>query len=436
MAIKYVDSNATGADNGDPGNDAWETMLQAVGVAAGTIIYTAHDHSEAGVPTYNFSNSTADDPVVLISVDFDDSYAYRVGASLASTGTSDIILQGHIHVHGFTLDSDDDTVLGTTDNYQVYEDCTFQSDDLFQIGGAESTIVFVNCTINVDDTSQAISAYADNYAIFRGCTITHPNTSVLLGTIGDSTNYLFENCDLSADTDDITAGMGSSSVRSTITLRSCSLASAVDTIGAGSFTAPNSWILIENCSNTTNLTVAELGLSEYIDIFGTVKSDLTRYRAGGADDDENVTAHSWEMAASSRSLELYGVLRTPLIARWVEAGVEVTVTVFVAATSTLQDDEFWIELSGPDNTANPNTTTQGYAETTRLAANRSSAGDVRAAPANITATGESDWTGSDVGTEQSVSITYTPAEAGPLRVRACLAKASTTVYVDPKLVVT
>jgi len=191
---------------------------------------------------------------------------------------------------------------------------------------------------------------------------------------------------------------------------------------------PGTFILVEGCSSSTNLTVAELGLTEYVDMWGTVKSDLTRYRTGGADDDENANAHSWEMVSSANALEIHNPLKTPPMMRWVEAGVDVTVTLYVASGVTLQDDEFWIELSGSDNTANPNTTTQGYTATTRAA--------IQATPANLTTDAVSTWNGVGVGTKQECSVTFTPAEAGPVVVRACLAKASTTVYIDPRLDVT
>lgn len=426
MATHYVDSNASGADNGTSWTDAWELGVSAVGVAAGDTVLCEYRHSEGTVGTLGFTNATAASPVILISVDKDDSNAYRTGASFASLGGGDVIITGWVRFYGLTLDSDDDMLLATTSNYCLFEDCTIQCDDLFRINGADSVVEFVNCTINIADnlSTGAVQTNTDCNVIFRGCTITHPNTAVLVSE-SVSCNFLFEDCDLSTDTDDITDGLTLN--RSTITLRRCSLTTTLDTLGAGSATSGTSWILVENCSNSTNLTVAELGLTEYVDIYGTVKSTLAKYRTGGADDDENANAHAWDMDGSANALELYGVLKSPPIIQWVEAGSQVTVTLFVASAQTLQDDEFWIELSGPDNTANPNTTTKGYTATTRAA--------IQATPANVTTDGASSWTGASVGTKQKCSITFTPAEAGAIIVRACLAK-DLVVTVDPLLVVT
>lgn len=188
-------------------------------------------------------------------------------------------------------------------------------------------------------------------------------------------------------------------------------------------------MLLEACEDGTQ-TVPSLGLTEILNSYGGIKSDLTRYRTGGADDGEQVNAHSWEMICSANAKELFQWLKSPPMVRWVDGGSSLTFTVYIAGGATLQDDEFWIELSGPDDAGSA--TSRGHFERSN-----DTAPDVpmtpRDTPSNLSTDGSSTWNGAGVGTKQKISITYTPTIAGPVTVRCSFAKASATVYIDPKL---
>lgn len=202
--------------------------------------------------------------------------------------------------------------------------------------------------------------------------------------------------------------------------RRCNLASGY--VMRGTWARRYGSVTLENCAVGT-ITDPALGLTGYSDYNGEIATTLTRYRTGGADDGEQVNAYSVEMTANSSTLEIYLPLEITLGSRWVgpktvisgatAAGIctsyraaplatpaalttdsvstwngtgvgtkqkithtlsnAQTLTVYVASGVTLENDEFWIDVSEPDQVA------------------------------------------------------------GLVTVRAFLAKPSTTVYVDPKI---
>jgi len=88
---------------------------------------------------------------------------------------------------------------------------------------------------------------------------------------------------------------------------------------------------------------------------------------------------------------------------------------------TLTDGDFWIEANYLGNASYP----LGSIESSAKA-------DILATAANLSTSSE-DWTTTDLSspTKQYVDLTFTPQKSGPIEIVACLAKASTTVYVDP-----
>ena len=167
---------------------------------------------------------------------------------------------------------------------------------------------------------------------------------------------------------------------------------------------------------------------EVMDYWGTTKASAARYRTGGATDKVRSSPYSWEMVATAKALEIYCPHESPPIGgQWTDGdGVtEYTYTIYIASAFTVQDDEFSVELSVPND---DNTSSQAKILTSRLAP--------QGTPANITADGDSTWNGAGVGTAQKVVFTHTPDKPGPIEARLHLMKASATVYVDPKIYIT
>jgi hypothetical protein len=105
-----------------------------------------------------------------------------------------------------------------------------------------------------------------------------------------------------------------------------------------------------------------------------------------------------------------------------DASTAHTFRIAIASDATINDDEFWIELEGPNDAA---TDSKAVFQSSRVAP--------RTTAAALTTDASSSWTGSGVGTKQYAEVSYTPDKPGPISVRCYLAKASDNVFVDPKI---
>ena len=163
------------------------------------------------------------------------------------------------------------------------------------------------------------------------------------------------------------------------------------------------------------------------DQLGTIRSETTIVRSGGASD--GATPFSWAMVSNTLAKFPMLALASPeLPARWNSTvGSAITVTVEVITDGvTLTDDECWLEVQYLGTSGFPLSLFSSDAKA-----------DVLATAANQTTSTET-WTttGLTTPTKQKLSVTFTPQEAGFLQPVVRLAKASTTVYVCPKMVVT
>lgn len=162
------------------------------------------------------------------------------------------------------------------------------------------------------------------------------------------------------------------------------------------------------------------------DYAGSIKQETTIVSSGGASD--GTTSLSWKMASSANAEYPLIVLDSPEIVQWNDTtGSAITVTVEIITDNvTLTDAECWLEVQYLG--------TSGYPLSTFISDAKA---DVLATAANQ-ATSTETWTttGLTTPTKQKLSVTFTPQEKGFLHAVVKLAKASTTVYVDPLLVVT
>lgn len=426
----HVDSNASGANDGTSWADAYASLGSATGVAAGEEIWIEDGHSEtfsAGT-TLNFSNGTKAAPVKILCIDSSDD-SISTGAVIQTTNSGHKIhVQGICYWYGVTINHERDLHLGNADrNFQVYENCTLYS----TFNSANSAVALkigqelrpgfirlLGCTIN-SDANNPPEIYSD--AEFCDCGFSSNATTVLSIAGDNNAVVLVSGSDLSLIQNIVS--FTDSGTHSRVTVRGCKL--------HASYAVPamqnEASVLLERC-DTGSITVPPLGLTEYETYQGTIQSSLTRYRTGGADDGEQANAHSWEMATNANAEEVFSPLIGLPMSIWVAGGASITLTVYVASGAILNDDDFWIEIDSPDETASPNQDAETNHYSSRMVP--------RSTPAALTTDASSTWNGTGVGTKQEVSRTFTPTEAGPVLVRPFLAKPSTTVYVDPKIEVT
>ena len=161
--------------------------------------------------------------------------------------------------------------------------------------------------------------------------------------------------------------------------------------------------------------------------YGTVQDETTIVRTGGASD--GVTGISHKMVSSAGTVEFApsSALGSPPITTWNTATSSKTFTIEVVhdSATALQNDEIWVELEYPaDNSSG-------------LGAVASSQCAQLGTPADIPDSSAS-WTttGMTNPNTRKLSVTVTPGKAGPVTAKVYLAKASTTVYVDPLITIT
>lgn len=422
MATHYVDSAASGANDGTSWTDAWTSLASATGVADGSDILVDDGHSEAALSTdIQFSN----DNVRVLCVDkADDSLS--TGASI-TRNAADFRFSGknsvsaNVYVYGLTLSATSyfhpqQNSIGR----MTFEQCSFGKPIKDWGPGAipMGFNTFLSCDIDAA-SSYAIDFYRTRHTILRNCTISNPGTYLCKLQGGSRTAFLFVyDSDLSGFTTGVW-DISNSSFDGKFGLYRCKVKSSPTWVN-GTYGNTKQFIA-DSCDDGT-ISVPPLGLTYFRSEFGEVESSLSQYRTGGADDGEQANAYSFEMASNANALELYNPLEITLAKRWVDTGSQ-TITVYVASGTTLQDDEFWVEVSSPDEGGSP--TAQGTYQTTRAAP--------QATPANLTTDSGSTWNGSGVGTKQKIDVSINPAVAGLVEVKAFLAKPSTTIYVDPKI---
>jgi hypothetical protein len=155
---------------------------------------------------------------------------------------------------------------------------------------------------------------------------------------------------------------------------------------------------------------------------GIILEETTNVRTGGA---SNGTTSISRKLTSSAGACFVSPLELPCIATWNEtAGSEITATVHIMTDNvTLTDAECWLEIEYLGNADYP---------VSSFANDR--AASLLATPANQTTSTET-WDETDIGTpvKQKLAVAFTPQMKGPVKARVMLAKASTTVYVCPKM---
>src|SRR5665213_97988 len=145
MAIVYINSAASGSNNGTSKTNAFTSLAAAIagGLAAGDVVYVAHtsdDLTAGATVTWNLPGTSAL-PNKLISVDFGGSTPpvaadVTVGAKLRNTGTFNLIFgSGYATFIGFSITAGDGS--GTA---------------LIFIGGSNSKFKFKKCAFKLGST--------------------------------------------------------------------------------------------------------------------------------------------------------------------------------------------------------------------------------------------------------------------------------------------
>jgi len=160
--------------------------------------------------------------------------------------------------------------------------------------------------------------------------------------------------------------------------------------------------------------------------FGTIINENTIVRTGGAND--GTTGISWKMVSGADAEWPLLSLDSDEIVVWNDTtGSSKTVTVeTVTDNVTLQDDDIELLVIYYGTSGRPLGTYTSSGNTNTLSSGT-----------NLTTSSET-WTTTGLTTpvKQKMSVSFTPQENGFVIAKVKLHKASTTVYVDPKLTIT
>lgn len=168
-----------------------------------------------------------------------------------------------------------------------------------------------------------------------------------------------------------------------------------------------------------------------VDYTGSIRSETTIVRTGGASD--GTTPLAWKMVTAANAVEFVSPLNSDEIIIWNDVvGTAVTATIeFVhdsvggGAGAAMLDDEIWMDVLY----AGTLDKSQGLFVSDHKATFLTAAADQTASTEAWTATGLT------TPVKQKLSVTFTPQEKGYIKARVYLGKASKTVYICPKMTV-
>lgn len=438
--VRSTDGNNT--DNGSTWALAKATLAGADGIdSAGDTIYVsqAHAESSASIISLAFAGTAASPVKIICGNDAaEPPTAVAETATVTSTG-SNININGSVFIRGIDFRAAGGggggiVLNGSGPNVQEYKNCTFRltldATRNIQVGiGASAPLKtdWRDCDVSFNGANHRILPVG--YFQWNGGTIIDGGadpTSLfsLAGSTGrPPVDLVISGIDMSACATGVnifdTSSLGSVGCRAII--RNCKLpASWSGGLVSTSISQPGVRCELYNCdSGDTNYAMQ---IATYA---GTIIQETTIVRTGGASD--WTTTISWKCTTSANAEYPHITLDSPEIVQWNDTtGSSITATVEVITDNvTLTDAECWLEVQYLG--------TSGFPLSVFTSDEKA---DVLASASNQTTSSET-WTTTGLTTpvKQKLSVTFTPQEKGYIHAVVKLAKASTTVYVDPKLTV-
>lgn len=439
----YVRStDGSDADDGSTWALANATLAGAItDAAAGDTIYVSQAHAEstASAVTLTFPGTLASPNNVICANDAaEPPTAVAATGSVATTGNNSIIMAGSAYIDGLTFIAGNSTstasiTLANGDSTsQTYKNCEFRLGSTGANGriflgtftsGFEGDLKINNSVFRFSNASQGV-VLGQRLCFVNGGSVSSSGSAINTFVANLSSNGVmttFSGVDLSACASSMNLILSAQTAMGRVVFRNCKLpASWSGSLLAGAPAHPGFRAEMHNCdSGDTNY---RMWVEDYA---GSTRSETTIVRTGGASD--GTTTLSWKMASTANAEYPLITLDSPEIVRWNETtGSSLTATVEIITDNvTLTDAECWLEVQYLGTSGFPlgSFVSDCKADFLATAANQ--------------ATSTETWTTTGLTTpvKQKLSVTFTPQEKGYIHAVVKLAKASTTVYVDPELTV-
>lgn len=458
-ATYYVWSGATGAADGSSFTDAFTTLNGALsGKAAGDVFLISHQHSELSLNVTLTSQGTMAAPQYFVCVDqntLTPTTGAVIGASNAINGNG-----GFVYAYGLHLQSGDTSnassfnmQFGASTSapwYWQMERCklsnpmTGSSNNGILIGQTSPVtttgpvgLELIDCEIAFPNTYKTITVRAP--FTWRGTESRFTGTATCLArltpTAHQTMNLRWDGVDLSALTLTTDAVIGMSTnrfipgVAGQVVVQNCKLGGSpilvagISTTGSvlGALGPMPNRLPVEfiNCDD------GDTNYGYYGDFgVGTIESETTITLTGGSTNGTLTTSRKMVTTASSSVLL---PLVSPSMTFWNESTTSQTVSVEVITDGvTLYDGEAWLDVQYPGASGYPSSTVVMDRISTLIGTTS----------AQTTSTANWTTTGLASPTKQKLSASFTPLEAGLITARVVLAKPSTTMYYDPKILST
>lgn len=362
------------------------------------------------------------------------------GATIATgAGSYPINISGVGYIFGITFTSGVGSgsnfapiMCGADNDHLVFDTCTLylatsNAAAKFRFGtgsvGVEVSAELLNTTLRFAATGQGLQLYQTKL-VWRGGGLHASGAAItlLISSLADGSDVLIDGVDLSYGASGMNLCSGGLNTPGRLIFRNCKLPASWS---GGVFSSAPSSLGIRG--ELYNCAAGDVNYAMWVeDYAGSIKHETTIVHTGGASD--GTTPISWKMASSANAEYPAIVLRSPeIFVPNTTTGASKTLTVEIAqdgTTTALNDDEIWLEVEYLGTSGTPLALFASDAKADVIAS--------AAAQANSSET----WSGlSGTNKKQALSVTITPQEEGVYIARVCLAKASTTVYVDPKVTV-
>jgi len=440
MAI-YLDSAATGLNDGSSWANAYtDNQTAFTAWVSGEFILMDKDHQNTSATALSYTGGTASELIPVFRVN------KATGAYTPSTGSDTINIEttganAHVLFESFCLFgvhiSINGYLRGSTGHSLKFIDCyevhtVVNQGHMFGIGNSDCAYYFENTTIDGGTAGLRISGEGSFSVDYNKCTFKGAVGSA--GLIGHVSNrvgiFRFRGCDMSGITNTSlvlcdTSNWGDAVVE-------------VDFIDTKFPTPATSFAITDGTFGNDDQRV-EVWLSDgsgddlynyYKETYrGTVEDNTTTYfnGTGAWVDEDQSTNLSYELIPKSTCHRQTPIIGPPMRG-WVSTTGTYTITIEVwdAFTTALQDDEVWLKVSYLDGTTivtSLNNTRVFEADT----------------PANLTTgAGAASWTGEPAGrSAKLVASGLTIGRAGPISAELCLGKyeAGKSLFYNPRMII-